>query len=152
MRRRESKTFKPLQLGAERVVGLFVNKWVVKIIHALARADRRHGELRRVLAPVSQKVLTRTLRDLENSGMVRREIAALKPLNVRYSLTPLGQTFVRPLTELCNWAEAHEKALNEVWSRRRAMRKKPPLPSGHSLPDRPAGIRRLADSSDNFPS
>jgi DNA-binding HxlR family transcriptional regulator len=148
----KGKTFKPLQLGAERVVALFVNKWAVKIIHALARADRRHGELRRMLTPVSQKVLTQTLRDLENSGMVRRDIAALKPLNVRYSLTPLGQTFVHPLNELCGWAAAHEKALDAVWNRRRAMRKQPPVASGHSLPDRPARIRPPAGPSDNFPS
>jgi DNA-binding HxlR family transcriptional regulator len=152
MRRMKRKTFKPLQLGAERVVALFVNKWVVKIIHTLARADRRHGELRRMLAPVSQKVLTRTLRDLENSGMVRRDIAALKPLKVRYSLTPLGQTFVRPLNELCGWAAAHEKALNAVWSRRRALRKKTSPASGHSSPERAASFHRPVDSPDNFPS
>ncbi|HYL69030.1 MAG TPA: helix-turn-helix domain-containing protein [Candidatus Limnocylindria bacterium] len=115
-----------LQLGAERVVNLFVNKWTIKIIHALARADRRHGEMRRLLAPVSQKVLTRTLRDLENSGLVQREIASLKPLHVRYSLTSLGRSFVRPLNELCNWATEHEKGLNEVLHRRRALRKNPP--------------------------
>ena len=151
MGRMKRKTFKLLQLGAERVVALFVNKWAVKIIHALARADRRHGELRRILTPVSQKVLTRTLRDLENSGMVRRDIAALKPLNVRYSLTPLGQTFVRPLNELCNWAEAHEKALDAVWNRRRGFRKKPSPASGHSIPQRAASYRRPSESSDNFP-
>lgn len=150
MDRMKRKTFKPLQLGPERVVALFVNKWAVKIIHALARADRRHGELRRLLAPVSQKVLTRTLRDLENSGMVRRDIAALKPLNVRYSLTPLGQTFVRPLNELCTWGEAHEKALNEVWSRQRTLRKKPSPASGHPISQRAASYRRPAESQHNF--
>lgn len=146
------KPSKQLQLGAEQVVALFVNKWAIKIIHALARADRRHGELRRMLTPVSQKVLTRTLRDLENSGMVGREIAALKPLNVRYSLTPLGRTFVRPLNGLCNWAEAHEKALNEVWNRRRALRKNPSPASEHSIPRRVDSYHRPADSSDDFPS
>jgi DNA-binding HxlR family transcriptional regulator len=151
MGRMKRKTFRPLQLGAERVVGLFVNKWVVKIIHALARADRRHGELRRMLAPVSQKVLTRTLRDLENSGMVRRDIAALKPLNVRYSLTPLGQTFVRPLNELCGWAAAHEKALNAVWNRRRVMRANRPRASEQSFPQHAAKRGHPNDPQKNLP-
>jgi DNA-binding HxlR family transcriptional regulator len=115
-----------LELGAERVVGLFVNKWTIKVIHALARADRRHGEMRRLLAPVSQKVLTGTLRDLENSGLVQRDIARLKPLHVRYSLTPLGRSFLRPLNELCDWASEHEKELTEISRRRRAYQQKPP--------------------------
>jgi DNA-binding HxlR family transcriptional regulator len=115
-----------LQLGAERVVGLFANKWTIKIIHELARADRRHGEIRRLLAPISQKVLTGTLRDLENSGLVQRDIAALKPLQVRYSLTPLGRSFLRPLNELCDWASEHETELTEISRRRRAYQKKPP--------------------------
>ena len=110
-----------LRLGAERMLGLFVNKWAVKVIHRLAISDERPGELRRQLLPVSQKVLTQTLRNLENSGFVQRQIMSHKPLNVRYSLTPLGQTFIEPLTQLCEWALKHEDELDEV-TRRRGMR------------------------------
>lgn len=113
-----------LHLGAERMLGLFVNKWAVKVIHRLAIRDERPGQLRRQLRPVSQKVLTQTLRTLEHSGFVRREIMKLKPLNVRYSLTPLGRTFIEPLTQLCEWALKHEHELDQV-ARRRGTRQTP---------------------------
>lgn len=113
------------RLGAERVLELFMDKWAIKVIHRLSASDQRPGELRRLLRPVSQKVLTQTLRNLENSGLVRREVVRIKPLNVRYSLTPLGRTFVRPLNELCEWAVEHEDELNAI-ARRRAAQKKTP--------------------------
>lgn len=101
-------------LPAERVLGLFMNKWAIKVIHRLAASDERPSNLRRLLRPISQKVLTQTLRSLEDSGFVRREMVRPKPLNVKYSLTPLGRTFVQPLNDLCRWALAHEAELNEA--------------------------------------
>lgn len=113
------------RLGAERVLELFIDKWAIKVIHRLSASDERPGELRRLLRPVSQKVLTQTLRNLENSGLVQREVVRIKPLNVCYSLTPLGRTFVRPLNELCEWAVKHEEELNEIARRRTAQKKIP---------------------------
>jgi DNA-binding HxlR family transcriptional regulator len=112
------------RLGTDRVLELFMDKWAIKVIHRLSASDQRPGELRRLLRP-SQKVLTQTPRNLENSGLVRREVVRIKPLNVRYSLTPLGRTFVRPLNELCEWAVEHEDELNAI-ARRRAAQKKTP--------------------------
>ncbi len=106
------------ELGSERVLALFANKWAIRVIHRLAASAERPSELRRSLEPISQKVLTQTLRNLERSGFVQRELVRVKPLNVRYSLTPLGRTFVRPLNELCQWAVRHEADLNEVDRRR----------------------------------
>jgi len=105
-------------LGAERVLALFANKWAIRVIHRLAASSERPSQLRRLLKPISQKVLTQTLRNLERSGFVQRELVRVKPLNVRYSLTPLGRTFVRPLNELCEWALRHGPELNEVDRRR----------------------------------
>lgn len=116
------------QLGAERVLGLFVNKWAIKVVHRLATSERRPGELRRLLRPISQEVLTHTLRDLERSGLVRRELVSLKPLSVRYFLTPLGRTFVKPLNELCKWAASHNAELRKIGlHRRKASRVAPAI-------------------------
>lgn len=93
-----------------------MNKWAIKVIHRLAASDERPSHLRLLLQPISQKVLTQTLRTLEDSGFVQRELVRHKPLNVRYSLTPLGRTFVQPLNDLCRWAQAHENELNEIAS------------------------------------
>jgi DNA-binding HxlR family transcriptional regulator len=55
----------------------------------------------------SQKMLTQTLRNLENSGLIDRKVYPVVPPMVEYSLTPLGATLVIPLKTLCNWASEH---------------------------------------------
>jgi DNA-binding HxlR family transcriptional regulator len=63
------RSFSSLAPGSERVLELFVSKWAIRIIRALDRGTKRHGELRRSLG-ASQKMLTQTLRDLERAGLV----------------------------------------------------------------------------------
>ena len=114
MKRNEGKRERELQLGSERVLGLFVNKWSIKVTHSLARSKKRPGRLKRELWPVSQKVLTKTLRDLEKAGLVVRRKLSSKPLAVEYELSRLGKTFIRPLNALCSWAEAHKSQINQT--------------------------------------
>jgi DNA-binding HxlR family transcriptional regulator len=52
-------------------------------------------------------MLTRTLRSLEQDGLVKREVYSTKPAIVEYSLTPLGETLVEPLRLLCQWSINH---------------------------------------------
>ena len=56
---------------------------------------------------VSQKMLTQTLRSLENDGLVNRKIYPVVPPMVEYSLTPLGRSLIEPLAAICRWAEKH---------------------------------------------
>ncbi|GAB7036664.1 hypothetical protein JCM9533A_05110 [Catenuloplanes niger JCM 9533] len=56
---------------------------------------------------VSQKMLTRTLRQLEVDGLAHRRVEPTSPPAVHYSLTALGDTLVAPLRELKRWAETH---------------------------------------------
>lgn len=71
----------------------------------------RHGELRRCLGGISQRMLTKTLRGLESGGLIARRITRTKPLAVEYSLTALGNTFLVPLGSMCHWASRHNKDL-----------------------------------------
>jgi hypothetical protein len=57
---------------------------------ALKDETKRHGELRRELKGISQKMLIQTLRNLEHNGLVEREVYPVVPPKVEYSLTPLG--------------------------------------------------------------
>jgi len=107
-----------LLLGAEKVLSLFISKWAVRVVYSLGRSPKRHGEIRRELQPISQKVLTSTLRDLETAGLVHHEVTGSKaPYVSRYSLTPMGRSFVQPLKVLCEWAQAHEEELDAAYSR-----------------------------------
>jgi DNA-binding HxlR family transcriptional regulator len=90
-----------------RVLDLIADKWTALVILSLSRNTRRYGELHREIGGVSQKMLTQTLRNLEKSGLVHRQVYPVVPPMVEYSLTPLGKTLVKPLKTLCNWASEH---------------------------------------------
>ena len=100
--------------GSKMVPTIFIGKWTVKILSSLQEKPHRHGELRRRLGSVSQRMLTRTLRNLESSGLIARRVTTSKSIAVEYSLTKLGRTFVAPLTSICRWANHHHKELSAV--------------------------------------
>ncbi len=83
------------------------DKWTCLIVYALLDGPRRHGELRRTIEGISQKMLTQTLRSMEADGLVQRRVIDVIPPHVEYSLTPLGQTLSEPLVAICRWAMDH---------------------------------------------
>ncbi|WP_183101302.1 winged helix-turn-helix transcriptional regulator [Nocardioides pelophilus] len=95
------------------------NKWVVLILCALAGdgdaepseddapTAMRYSELSRLLAGVSQKMLTQTLRSLERDGMVTRTVTPTVPVTVTYELTDLGESLHHVTRGLRSWAQAH---------------------------------------------
>jgi DNA-binding HxlR family transcriptional regulator len=91
---------------------LFIGKWTVKIIYLLREQPHRHGQLRRRLGNISQRMLTRTLRNLEAAGLISRQVTQSRSITVEYSLTKLGKTFVVPLSTICRWVDRHGKELN----------------------------------------
>jgi len=62
---------------------------------------RWYGQLRRQLPDISQKMLTQTLRGLEDDGLLTRTVHAEVPPRVEYALTRLGRTFLEPVAQLC---------------------------------------------------
>ncbi len=82
-------------------------KWTSLLINALADGPRRHGELARTVAGVSQKMLTQSLRTLERDGLVSRTVTASVPVRVDYELTELGRSLVPVLRALKDWSETH---------------------------------------------
>ena len=83
------------------------DKWTCLLVYALLDGPRRHGELRRTIQGISQKMLTQTLRSLEADGLVARKVVDVIPPHVEYSLTPLGETLSEPLAGICRWAMDH---------------------------------------------
>ncbi|MGE5242954.1 MAG: winged helix-turn-helix transcriptional regulator [Betaproteobacteria bacterium] len=92
---------------SRQVLALLADRWSMLVIYALSQGVRRHGELKRMIGGISQKMLTHTLRALERDGIVRRRVFATVPPRVEYRLTPLGRTLLRPLRSICRWAETH---------------------------------------------
>jgi DNA-binding HxlR family transcriptional regulator len=93
---------------------LFIGRWTVKVLYALKDRPRRHGELRRHVGSVSQRMLTKTLRNLESSGLVERRVTTAKSIAVQYSLSKAGKAFLVPLGSVCRWANRHQRELNAV--------------------------------------
>jgi DNA-binding HxlR family transcriptional regulator len=95
----------------ERISG----KWVTLILSALGSgADctgdphpMRYSELSRLLAGISQKMLTQTLRSLECDGLISRTVTPTVPVTVSYELTDLGLSLHQMMRGLKIWAEEH---------------------------------------------
>ncbi|WP_202818918.1 winged helix-turn-helix transcriptional regulator [Actinosynnema sp. ALI-1.44] len=83
------------------------DKWSMLVVILLGKRAYRYNELHRSIEGVSQRMLTRTLRTLEDDGFVRREVYPSVPPSVEYSLTPLGVSLLAPLSALAEWAVAN---------------------------------------------
>jgi DNA-binding HxlR family transcriptional regulator len=92
---------------SRRASSIFIGRWTPKVLFSLKEGPYRHGALRRHLGSVSQRMLTRTLRDLESTGLVARSVARSKAITVEYSLTELGRTIIAPLRGMCRWAKRY---------------------------------------------
>ncbi len=80
------------------------DRWSVLVIISLSRyGTLRFNELKRNLG-ISQRMLSRTLRELERDGLVNRTQYPTIPPKVEYTLTPLGESFREPVAELGQWA------------------------------------------------
>ena len=102
---------------SRKVLDRIADKWTALIIRVLSSGTKRHNELRRQISGISQKILTRTLRSLENDGIVTRKIYRVVPPMVEYSLTPLGRSLIEPLEAICRWAEKHLPELEAARAR-----------------------------------
>ncbi|MDT0182222.1 helix-turn-helix domain-containing protein [Microbacterium sp. ARD31] len=98
------------------------DKWVVLILCALGgdgpagdggATTMRYSELARVIAGVSQKMLTQTLRALERDGLVTRTVTPTVPVTVDYALTELGVSLHRTTRLVRAWAHENMDAVRE---------------------------------------
>ncbi|KEQ02048.1 putative transcriptional regulator, partial [Snodgrassella alvi SCGC AB-598-J21] len=71
----------------------------------------RFGELRRAIAPITQKELTKQLKLFEQKGLITRKLYPEVPPKVEYQITALGKTLKPALVSIANWMEQHEKDL-----------------------------------------
>jgi DNA-binding HxlR family transcriptional regulator len=107
-----------------KALDLIADKWTTLVIYLLADGTARYSDLHRAIDGISQKMLTQTLRDLERNGLVHRKVYPEVPPRTEYTLTPLGQTLIKPLSALCGWAEKHMPELEKA-RQRYDLRNKP---------------------------
>jgi DNA-binding HxlR family transcriptional regulator len=101
--RRASITDCPLTAAVNAIDG----KWNLICLYWLDSGTRRFNHLRRLMPDISHKVLTETLRSLEEEGLITRTVYAEVPSRVEYSISEHGQS-LRPLIEVVLvWGHGH---------------------------------------------
>ncbi|WP_406138715.1 helix-turn-helix transcriptional regulator [Streptomyces anulatus] len=93
--------------GIDAAMDVIGGKWKVLILWALNERTCRFGELRRAVTGVTEKVLSSHLKELEDDGIVHRQVYAEVPPRVEYSLTPLGLSLNAALEPLGLWGREH---------------------------------------------
>jgi DNA-binding HxlR family transcriptional regulator len=101
-------------LPAERALKVISGRWKAIILYYLFERPLRLSELQRLMPGISQKVLIQQLRELEEHGMVHREVFPQVPPRVDYSVTQLGLSLEPVLQALCEWGRQHAVELDEV--------------------------------------
>jgi DNA-binding HxlR family transcriptional regulator len=90
-------------------------KTKLQITYHLLSETRRFGELQRLIPEASRQMLTMQLRELEQMGMLHRQVYAQVPPKVEYSLTELGRSFEPVLRQLYAWSEWYGEQMGLEW-------------------------------------
>ncbi len=90
-------------------VSLIGSKWKLLIIRNLLTRPWRFNELKKDLEGISQKVLTDSLRSMEEDGIVTRTIYAEVPPRVEYALSELGESLRPVLDAMSEWGTVYKK-------------------------------------------
>jgi len=103
-----------IRCPVSRTLKVIGGKWKPLIIYHLNGGDQRNGQLRRAIPEITQKMLTQQLRELEQDGLVEREVFPVVPPRVDYRLTNLGTSVLPVLEAMAAWGAANEAAFPAV--------------------------------------
>ncbi|MFM9372371.1 winged helix-turn-helix transcriptional regulator [Streptomyces sp. Da 82-17] len=103
------------ECGVRDLLDRLGDKWSVYVLVELAGGVLRFKELqRRIPGPVSQRMLTLTVRRLERDGLVSRTVHPTVPPQVEYELTAMGHSMTHLVKALSDWSIAHRPAIAEA--------------------------------------
>lgn len=103
----------------EDIIDKVADKWTMLVLEALQeKGTLRYTQLRREVSGISEKMLTQTVRQMEEDGLVCRTVHPVIPPHVDYTLTTLGDSLSKAFCGVWIWAEQH---YDEVQRARRAF-------------------------------
>jgi DNA-binding HxlR family transcriptional regulator len=99
----------------EDIIGKVADRWTMLILEALQeRGTLRFTQLGKAVGRISQKMLTQTVRRMEQDGLVRRTVHPVIPPHVDYTLTPLGESLSAAFCGVWIWAETHHDEIRRA--------------------------------------
>jgi DNA-binding HxlR family transcriptional regulator len=97
-----------------QIIERIADKWTMVVLEVLAEHGRtRFTQLGKLAGGVSQKMLTKTVRQMESDGLVKRTVHPVVPPHVDYELTDLGRTLGEAFCGVWQWAEKHYDAVEK---------------------------------------
>ncbi|NLS04448.1 helix-turn-helix transcriptional regulator [Rhizobium sp. P32RR-XVIII] len=102
------------KLPVERALKVIAGRWKPVILYYIFSGPKRLSELKRMMPEITQKVLIQQLREMEEHGLVNREIFAEVPARVEYTATDLGLELEPVLLALCKWGQRHAEAQDDM--------------------------------------
>lgn len=93
-----------------QVISRFGDKWSMLVLYTLYASEAgvlRFSELHHNMADCSQKMLSATLKNLEQNNLIHREVYPVVPPRVEYSLTDTGKSLMPAINSLIDWAKLH---------------------------------------------
>jgi DNA-binding HxlR family transcriptional regulator len=88
-----------------------IGGWSPLVLRAIGAEERRFSQLERGVEDISRRMLAKTLRALEEDGLVLRRVHATKPISVTYRLSGLGTELLPLLEAISQWASANEQRI-----------------------------------------
>lgn len=100
------------------LIGRVADKWTMVLLEALEEhGEQRFSRLAELASGISQKMLTKTLRQMERDGLVTRTVHPVIPPRVEYRLTELGYSLNQAFCGVWIWAEQHREAVEQARAR-----------------------------------
>lgn len=99
--------------SVEATLDVIGGKWKAVILYKLLRGPHRFSDIKRQLPAITQRMLTLQLRELEEDGIVHREIYKQIPPKVEYSLTDFGRTLEPILLSMLAWGDQYTNRIIE---------------------------------------
>ena len=92
---------------AKSAVAVIGGRWKSIILFYLVENALRFSELKRAIPNVSDRMLTRSLKELERDGLIQRAVFAEVPVRAEYSLTSSGKGLIPVLNAMSEWGQEH---------------------------------------------
>jgi DNA-binding HxlR family transcriptional regulator len=106
---KESPDYCAIEVAMEVLGG----RWKLAILKQLLAGTQRFGQLQRAMPSITQRMLTRQLRELEVDGLVARRVYQQVPPKVEYSLTPVGSSLKKIADLLDEWGHWYQRVTQQ---------------------------------------